>query len=72
MEAARLHLAGRHPSFGRIIHTIKVADLIQNTSSIVSEDAEFAKVYLREKRDLLLLLDRADERILERARQQIA
>jgi (p)ppGpp synthase/HD superfamily hydrolase len=72
MEAARLHLAGRHPGLGGIIHTIKVADLIQNTSSIVSEDAEFAKVYLREKRDLLVLLDRADERILERAKQQIA
>lgn len=35
------------------VKTIKIADLIDNTSSIVAYDPEFAKVYLREKRELL-------------------
>lgn len=34
-------------------HIIKLADLIENTSSIVKYDKKFAKVYLREKSNLL-------------------
>ena len=40
--------------------TIKVADMISNTSSIVERDVKFAKVYVPEAIDLLLALDRAD------------
>lgn len=36
--------------------TIKLADLISNTKSIVERDPHFAKVYLREKEKLLYVL----------------
>lgn len=35
------------------VKTIKVCDLIHNTSSIVEHDPKFAKLYLKEKRELL-------------------
>ena len=38
---------------GYKVQTIKLADLIDNTSTIVKLDPKFAKVYLKEKRDLL-------------------
>jgi (p)ppGpp synthase/HD superfamily hydrolase len=40
--------------------TIKLADLIDNTRSIVARDPEFAKVYLEEKRLLLEVLTEGD------------
>ena len=40
--------------------TIKCADIISNTSTIVQHDPDFAKVYLSEVRQLLEVLDRAD------------
>ena len=52
--------------------TIKVADLISNTRSIVAHDPGFAKVYLEEKRLLLDVLTRADSTLLAMARKQIA
>lgn len=45
------------------VQTIKCADLISNTSSIVLHDPNFARVYLREKRDLLALMTKADLRL---------
>ena len=42
------------------VQTIKCADLISNTSSIVKYDPDFAKVYLEEKRLLLEVLTEAD------------
>lgn len=45
------------------IQTIKCADLISNTSSIVKHDPAFAKVYLEEKRLLLNVLLKADPRL---------
>jgi (p)ppGpp synthase/HD superfamily hydrolase len=36
---------------------IKLADLIDNTSSIVKHDKDFAKVYLSEKRFILMQMD---------------
>lgn len=36
--------------------TIKLADIIDNSSSILAHDKNFAKVYLREKRRLLAVL----------------
>lgn len=47
--------------------TIKVADLIDNTSNIVEHDPDFAPVYLAEKRELLKVLTKADARLLGRA-----
>lgn len=45
------------------IQTIKCADLISNTSSIVQHDPKFAEVYLEEKRQLLEVLRDADKRL---------
>jgi guanosine-3',5'-bis(diphosphate) 3'-pyrophosphohydrolase len=52
------------------IQTIKVADLISNTSSIVQHDPEFAKVCLEEKRLLLDVLTKADPALVALARSQ--
>jgi len=52
------------------VQTIKCADLISNTSSIVEHDPKFAVVYLEEKRLLLDVLKNADPRLLEIARSQ--
>ena len=58
--------------------TIKLADLISNTSSIVEHDPGFAKVYLKEKRELLEVLTRGHPRlhaeatkILEQAEKEL-
>jgi (p)ppGpp synthase/HD superfamily hydrolase len=53
------------------VQTIKVADLISNTSSIVQHDLEFAVTYLEEKRLLLDVLTKADARLVTLARSQI-
>jgi len=53
------------------VQTIKVADLISNTSSIVKHDPKFATVYMEEKRLLLDVLTKADPRLIEIARNQI-
>lgn len=52
------------------VQTIKVADIISNTSSIVMHDPKFAVTYLEEKRLLLDVLTRADQRLLKMARAQ--
>lgn len=43
--------------------TIKLADLIHNTSSITAHDPKFAKVYMEEKKLLLEVLTEGDERL---------
>lgn len=53
------------------VQTIKVADLISNTASIVQHDPKFAETYLDEKRLMLDVLTNADWRLLEMARAQI-
>lgn len=54
------------------VQTIKCADLISNTSSIVMHDPKFAVTYLEEKRLLLDVLTKADPRLREIARAQVA
>jgi (p)ppGpp synthase/HD superfamily hydrolase len=54
--AARAQLATAPPE----VQTIKLADLIDNTASIVQNDPKFAKVYLEEKRLLLQVLIKGD------------
>lgn len=54
------------------VQTIKCADLISNTSSIVRHDPKFAVVYLEEKRLLLDVMTKADPRLLALAREQAA
>jgi guanosine-3',5'-bis(diphosphate) 3'-pyrophosphohydrolase len=52
------------------IQSIKCADLISNTSSIVKHDPNFAIVYLKEKRLLLEVMTKADPRLLTLAHEQ--
>lgn len=52
----RKHSAAQSPA----CQTIKLADLICNTESIISRDPEFAVVYLAEKRELLAVMDKGD------------
>jgi (p)ppGpp synthase/HD superfamily hydrolase len=51
--------------------TVKVADIISNTRSIMEHDEKFAVTYLAEKRLLLDVMTRADATLLARARKQI-
>ena len=64
--ASRARLAAAPPW----IQTIKVADMISNTSSIVMHDPKFAVTYLEEKRLLLDVLDQASPHLLRIARGQ--
>jgi (p)ppGpp synthase/HD superfamily hydrolase len=50
------------------VQTIKVADLISNTASIVQHDPKFSALYLEEKRLLLDVLTKADPRLVAIAR----
>jgi (p)ppGpp synthase/HD superfamily hydrolase len=50
------------------VKTIKLADLISNTQSIVAHDPAFARVYLKEKAALLDVMGDADPVLLARAR----
>lgn len=55
----------------REVQTIKLADLISNTSNIVEHDPAFAPLYLSEKRRVLLLLTKGDEELTRRAWQSV-
>ena len=61
------HLAGASPE----AQTIKLADLIDNTRSIVAHDPKFARTYLKEKAALLTVLVRGDPALMLLARRQI-
>lgn len=52
--------------------TIKLADLIDNTRSIVKHDPKFAEVYLAEKAALLHVLVGGDETLMAVARKTLA
>ena len=47
--------------------TIKLADLISNSKSIVTHDPNFAKVYMKEKYELLQVLHEGDQVLYQRA-----
>ena len=47
--------------------TIKLADLIHNAVDITQHDPNFARVFMREKAQLLKVLDEGDETLYERA-----
>jgi (p)ppGpp synthase/HD superfamily hydrolase len=51
--------------------TVKLADLISNTRSIMAHDPKFAVTYLEEKRLLLAVMTRGDAVLLARAWAQI-
>lgn len=64
----RDHLAKASPA-GK---TIKLADIICNTASIVKHDPEFAKIYLKEKEELLPLLTSGSRELWDMANVQLA
>jgi (p)ppGpp synthase/HD superfamily hydrolase len=51
--------------------TVKCADLISNSRSIMAHDSKFAKVYLEEKRLLLEVMTKADPTLLAVARKYV-
>jgi (p)ppGpp synthase/HD superfamily hydrolase len=51
--------------------TIKLADLISNSRSIVQHDPAFAKTYLEEKRLLLEVMTKGDPTLMAEARKYI-
>lgn len=51
--------------------TIKLADLLDNTKSIVENDKDFARVYIREKEELLHFLTEGNPILLGRAGQSV-
>ena len=51
--------------------TIKLADLISNTRSIVEHDEKFAKTYLEEKKLLLEVMTKGDSTLMDIARKHI-
>lgn len=53
------------------VQTIKLADLIANTGSIVEHDPDFALIYLEEKRLLLSVLVRGDKELMKQAKALI-
>lgn len=57
------HLAAASPA----AQSIKLADLIDNTSTIIYYDPVFAEVYMQEKRDLLKVLTRGNQALHDRA-----
>ncbi len=59
-EIDRLHLANASDR----AKTIKLADLISNSKSICEHDKKFAKVYMKEKSNLLNVLVGGDESLM--------
>jgi (p)ppGpp synthase/HD superfamily hydrolase len=51
--------------------TVKLADLISNTKSIMAHDEKFAKVYLEEKKLLLEVMTKAHPALMAEARKHI-
>jgi (p)ppGpp synthase/HD superfamily hydrolase len=51
--------------------TIKLADLISNTASIVKHDMNFAETYLKEKQALLQVLTKGDRTLLSWAQATV-
>lgn len=62
-EMDRQHLAKATPE----AKTVKLADLIHNSQSIIEKDPGFARVYLQEMRDLLEVLKEGDTTLWNRA-----
>jgi (p)ppGpp synthase/HD superfamily hydrolase len=53
------------------VHTIKVADMLDNAASIMKEDPKFAKQFMKEKEELLSHLTKADPTLLSEAHRVI-
>lgn len=65
LECARL--AATAPE----VQTIKYADIVSNSASILAHGRGFSKVYIGEMRALLEVMDKGDQALLERARASL-
>ncbi len=54
-----------------LVQTVKYADLLDNTSSIEQYDPDFAKIYLKEKRALLPLIDKGNKELYKVVCKQV-
>lgn len=71
-RAKRKAIDFEHTSLGgKDSHTIKLADLIDNTKTIVMYDNEFAAVYMEEKRRLLEVLKDGDSQLFNIASDMV-
>ena len=64
----RAHIALASPA----AKTIKLADLIDNAGSIVTEDQRFAKTFMREMQELLDVLRDGDARLFKEAERLLS
>lgn len=69
--------ANRLGTISRISQTVKYADLIDNSSLITEHDKDFSKVYLKEKEDILKVMNQGNQilyemckKVLENAQSQ--
>jgi (p)ppGpp synthase/HD superfamily hydrolase len=46
-----------------LVQTVKYADMLDNTESIEMHDPDFAKIYLKEKRELLKHMDKGNKEL---------
>jgi (p)ppGpp synthase/HD superfamily hydrolase len=53
------------------VQTIKLADLLSNSKTIITLDKGFARTYLPEKRAILAQINDADENLLRLARERL-
>jgi len=65
-ETRKRKEAERLGTISKVAQSVKYADLIDNTSTIVGYDSGFAKVYLREKLDILDSMRNGDINLLVR------
>jgi len=71
-RAVRKHIDLEHTAQApAAAQTIKLADLISNTSSIVKHDLNFAETYLKEKQALLQVLTKGDRTLLSWAQASV-
>lgn len=66
-ELDRLHTAAAPAE----AQTVKLADLISNTRSIMAHDEKFAKTYLEEKRLLLAVMHKGDRTLMAEAVEHV-
>mgnify|MGYP003624998870 FL=1 len=67
-ELDRQHTAKASPD----AQTVKLADLISNSTSIVRDDPSFAKVYMKEKAALLEVLTEGNVILFKQASDMVA
>lgn len=72
-RAARAALQLHHLALGSAaVHTVKLADLISNCSTLAERDPTFAAIYFNEKRAQLAVLSRGDATLRARAEVLLA